>query len=220
MNRFGYSLNKHIKKNLPMKKHLVISFFFLLLLVQGKAQTALSAAFAKSYGHEAKGNYPEAINVLKEVYERSSYETNLRLGWLYYKAAMHKESLGYYKVAVSLMPYAIEAKLGCTYPAAALGNTAELILQYDQVLGIDPQNATANYWRGMIHYEKKEYPQAFKYFGKLVNLYPFGHDGLLMFAWTNLRLGKVREAQVLFHKVLLVEPSDKSALEGLEFMNK
>lgn len=202
-----------------MKKYLVISLFFLLLL-PGKAQTTLPEAFAKSYGHEAKLNYPEAIKALKEVYSRSSYETNLRMGWLYYKAAMHKESLGYYKIAASLMPYAIEAKLGCTYPAAALGNTAELISQYDQVLDIDPQNTTANYWRGMIHYEKKEYPQAFKHFEKLVNLYPFGHDGLLMFAWTNLRMGKTREALVLFHKVLLIDPSDKSALEGLEFMNK
>jgi len=203
-----------------MKKYQMISLFFLLLLLQGKAQTALSAAFARSYGHEAKLNYPEAINVLKEVYDRSSYETNLRLGWLYYKSAMHKESLGYYKIAASLMPYAIEAKLGCTYPAAALGNTAELISQYDQVLNIDPQNTTANYWRGMIHYDKKEYAQAFKYFERLVNLYPFGHDGLLMFAWTNLRLGKTREALVLFNKVLLVDPADKSALEGLELMNK
>lgn len=203
-----------------MKKYQMISLFFLLLLLQGKAQNALSAAFARSYGHEAKLNYPEAINVLKEVYDRSSYETNLRLGWLYYKSAMHKESLGYYKIAASLMPYAIEAKLGCTYPAAALGNTAELISQYDQVLNIDPQNTTANYWRGMIHYDKKEYAQAFKYFERLVNLYPFGHDGLLMFAWTNLRLGKTREALVLFSKVLLVDPTDKSALEGLELMNK
>lgn len=203
-----------------MKKHLVISLFLLLLLLPGKAQTALPAAFAKSYAHEAKLNYPEAISALKEVYDRSSYEINLRMGWLYYKAAMHKESMGYYKIAASLMPYAVEAKLGCTYPAAALGNTAELISQYNQVLDIDPQNTTANYWRGMIHYEKKEYPQAFKYFEKLVNLYPFGHDGLLMFAWTNLRMGKTREALVLFNKVLLSNPSDKSALEGLEFMNK
>lgn len=203
-----------------MKKHLVSCLVFLLVLASGKAQTALTTAFSKSYAHEAKLNYPEAIHVLKESYDRSSYETNLRLGWLHYKAGMHKESMAHYKIAAALMPYAIEAKLGCTWPAAALGNTAELILQYDQVLGIDPQNTTANYWRGMIHYEKKEYALAFKRFEKLVNLYPFGHDGLLMFAWTNLRLGKTREALVLFNKVLLLDPSDKSALEGLEFMNK
>jgi tetratricopeptide (TPR) repeat protein len=202
-----------------MKKYIIITVL-VLLFRPAKAQTALSAAFAKSYAFEAKFSYAEAINALKEVYDKSSYETNLRLGWLYYKAGMHKESLSYYKIATVLMPYAVEAKLGCTYPAAAAGNKAELIEQYDQVLVIDPQNATANYWRGMIHYENKEYGLAFKRFEKLVNLYPFGHDGLLMFAWTNLRLGKNREAIVLFNKVLLIDPSDKSALEGLEIMNK
>jgi hypothetical protein len=36
-----------------------------------------------------------------------------------------------------------------------------------------------------------------------------------MLAWTNLQLGKSREARVLFNKVLLYSPGDKSALEGM-----
>jgi len=39
-----------------------------------------------------------------------------------------------------------------------------------------------------------------------------------MFAWTNLKLGKTREAQVLFNKVLMLSPDDKSALEGLSLI--
>lgn len=199
-------------------KHLVILFMLLCLVVP--AQTTLQSAFTKSYAAEGRQNYAEAIAVLKDVYDRSSYELNLRLGWLHYKAGLYKESMNYYKVAIALMPYAIEARLGCTYPAAALENTTELIAQYDQVLAIDPQNISANYWRGMISYNRKEYAACFKYFEKIVNLRPFDHDGLLMFAWTNLRLGKAREAAVLFNKVLLTAPADKSALEGLEILNK
>lgn len=201
-----------------MKTYLLIAVLFIGMRVN--AQNTLSAAFAKSYACEAKPNYTEAIGAIKEVYDRSSYEVNLRMGWLHYKAGLYKESLAYYKIATALMPYAIEAKLGCVYPAAALGSTSELIAQYDQILAIDPQNTTAHYWRGMIHYEKKEYAMAYKHFEKIVNLYPFGHDALLMFAWTNFRLGKMREAAVLFNKVLLIFPTDKSALEGLELMNK
>lgn len=200
-----------------------ITFIFLFILSFASAtqgQNTLAAAFAKSYEHEARQNYTEAIRELKDLYDASSYETNLRLGWLHYKAGLHKESLTYYKAAIAQMPYAIEARLGCSYPLAALGNTDELALQYDKVLDIDPQNVKANYWRGMIHYNKKEYAQAFKHFEKLVNLYPFEHDGLLMFAWTSLKMGKTREAAVLFNKVLLSYPSDKSALEGLEIINK
>ncbi len=32
---------------------------------------------------------------------------------------------------------------------------------------------------------------------------------------TNLKLGKFREAEVLFNKVLMNKPNDKSAIEGL-----
>lgn len=203
-----------------MKQNTFIVLFLLFLSPVMQGQNALAAAFAKSYDQEARQNYTEAIRELKDLYDASSYEINLRLGWLHYKAGLYKESVTYYKAAIAQMPYAIEARLGCSYPLAALGNTDELALQYDKVLEIDPQNVKANYWRGMIHYNKKEYAQAFKHFEKLVNLYPFEHDGLLMFAWTNLKMGKMREAAVLFNKVLLLYPSDKSALEGLEIINK
>ena len=37
----------------------------------------------------------------------------------------------------------------------------------------------------------------------------------ILYAWTEFKLGKLREAQVLFNKVLLMRPKDTSALEGL-----
>ena len=37
-----------------------------------------------------------------------------------------------------------------------------------------------------------------------------------MFGWTNFRLGKLREAKVLFQKTLLYNPYDESAKLGLE----
>ena len=39
-----------------------------------------------------------------------------------------------------------------------------------------------------------------------------------MFAWTNLQLGKSREAKILFKKVLLLSPGDQSATTGLELI--
>lgn len=74
------------------------------------------------------------------------------------------------------------------------------------------------YRLGMVHYNRKEWLQAIRHFQKVVDLYPFDYDGLLMLAWTNLQLGKTREAKVLFNKVLLYSPGDKSALEGLELL--
>jgi len=193
-----------------------ISTLLICTLSTSWAQTdKTTAAFTTSYEKEYKKEYAAALASMKEVYDTKSYELNLRMGWLSYEAGQNKESMGYYQLATDLMPYAIEAKLGMTYPAYALGNTTLLLSQYEKILAIDPQNTTANYKLGLIYYDKKDYAAANKYFEKVVNLYPFTYDALLMYAWTNYRLGKNREAKVLFTKVLWLYPTDKSALEGV-----
>jgi tetratricopeptide (TPR) repeat protein len=183
------------------------------------AQTDKTAtAFSSSYDKETKKDYTSAIAAIQGVYDAKSYEINLRLGWLYYEAGQYKESIGSYKIAIDLMPYSIEAKLGYVYPAAALGNMDDVANQYTAILAIDPQNTTANYRMGYIYYDKKDYATAYKYFEKVVNLYPFSYDGLLMYAWTNYQMGKTREAKILFEKVIWLSPGDKSATEGVSLI--
>jgi len=59
------------------------------------------------------------------------------------------------------------------------------------------------------------YLEADQYFKTITGIYPFEHDGLLMYAWTNLQLGKMKEVKILFNKILLYNPNDESAIEGL-----
>jgi tetratricopeptide (TPR) repeat protein len=177
---------------------IVVMILFASSSITKAQDNPIADAFTQSYYFEKVSNYPAAIAALKKVYSKSSYEINLRLGWLTYSAASHQESIKYYQKCIDLMPVSIESRLGIVYPAAALGNMTQVIDEYSKVLEIDPQNTVANYKLGYIHYEKKDYQTAVKYFEKVVNLYPFDYDGLLMFAWTNYRLGKTREAKVLF----------------------
>ena len=116
------------------------------------------------------------------------------------------------------MPYSIEAKFGLINPTAALGNWNIVIKTYEKILQLDPMNSTANYRLGSIYYGKKDYNNAYKYYEKVANSYPFDYDGTLMFAWTNYFLGKTREAKILFNKVLLISPNDESAIEGLSLI--
>ena len=175
----------------------------------------IAEAFSQSYQYEYKADYSKAISAVKGVYSDKSYEINLRLGWLHYGSGLFTESQAYYQKAIDLMPYSIEARLGYVYPASALGNWEQVVTQYKKILETDPQNSTANYRLGNIYYGKKDYQTSYKHFEKVVNLFPFGYDALIMFAWTNYFLGKTKEAKVLFNKVLLVSPADQSALEGL-----
>lgn len=188
--------------------------------IHTKAQdsSSLSTAFSTSYTYENKGEHSKAIESLKKVYDESSYEINLRLGWLNYQLGLFTESIAYYNKAISLMPLSIEARLGFVLPASSQGNWEQVITRYNEILKLDPNHYTVNYRMGMIYYGRKDYQTAFRYFERIANLYPFDYDALLMLGWTNFQLGKLREAKVLFQKALLNRPDDTSAKEGLSLI--
>ena len=193
---------------------------FVFLLVVNTAfsqanQPALEAAFSKSYVFEKNSDFSASMDALKKVYDESSYEMNLRLGWLNYNAGLFDESVIFYGRAQKLKPYSEEARFGLILPLAALGKWNEVIKTYDEILAVSPNNTVALYRLGLVYYGRKDYNKANTLFKKVVDLYPFGYDGLLMLGWTSYFLGNSNQAKVLFNKVNLYNPGDKSAKEGL-----
>ncbi|WP_299525811.1 tetratricopeptide repeat protein [uncultured Lutibacter sp.] len=206
-----------------LRKIGIIGVFIFLVKPVAFAQvnfSNLQEAFSKSYTLEAQGNYKLAADEIKAFYEESSYETNLRLGWLNYMAGSFNESIAFYKKAMELMPYADEPKFGYNFPLSALGRWNEVITMYNQILENSPHNTKAMYYLGTIYYNRSQFDKAIALFKQIIDLYPFDYDGLLMYGWTNLQLGKKKEAKVLFQKVLLNKPNDTSAIEGLALASK
>jgi tetratricopeptide (TPR) repeat protein len=201
-------------------KRLALStiFIFSVLILMAQDYNKLTAVFSDSYAKEKSGKYGEAASALKSYYDANSYEINLRLGWLTYLQGQFTESMSYYNKAIDLMPYAIEPRLGLVLPASSLGNWDMVINQYNKILSIDPNNTVTLYRLGLIFYDKKDFKQAYQHFEKVVNLYPFDYQSVLMLAWTNFKLGKIREAKILFNKALLYSPDDISAKEGLSLI--
>ena len=167
---------------------------------------------------EKKKDYQAAIDAINPVYNSNQYEANMCMGWLNYLAGQNSKSANYYEAAVKQMPDAIEPKLGYMYPTYALGNMDVLVENYKKILAQDPQNSTAIHNLASVYYYKKDYKNALIYWEKYYALYPFEYDAMLYLGWTNLKLEKKVEAKILFEKVLLNQPADKSALEGLEFL--
>jgi tetratricopeptide (TPR) repeat protein len=186
------------------------------LNVECQEFNAIQEAFTKSYSLENDKKYSEAAESLLKVYIASSYELNLRLGWLTYLTGEFTKSLDYYQKAIDLQPYAIEPKFGYIMPASMAGNWSQVEEQYKKILVIDPMNTKANYWLGMIYYNREQYQDAMKCFEKVVNLYPYDYDATIMFAWSNLKVQNLREAKALFQKALIIRPGDSSAQEGLD----
>lgn len=181
-------------------------------------QQVLEATFSKSYELEKKGDFSAAMDELKSIYDNSSYEINLRLGWLNYNAGLFDEAVIFYTIAQKLKPYSEEARFGLILPLSALGKWNEVISLYNKILEINPNNTVALYRLGLVYYGRKEHNKAQVLFKKVVDLYPFNYDGLLMLAWTSYFQGNYNEAKVLFNKVKLINPTDASAIEGLELM--
>jgi tetratricopeptide (TPR) repeat protein len=200
-----------------MKKLIIIMALtaFMSYLSSGQDFNKEMEAFTRSYSYEKEGKYTEAVKEIRNVYDENSYEANIRMGWLTYNAGSYLESVSYYEKAINLKPFALEPRFGIISPASATGNWTLVETQYTKILSVDPMNTKANYWTGMIFYNREQYDLAVKYFEKVANLYPFDYDSTIMYAWTNFKLNNLREAKVLFQKALLIRPGDESALQGL-----
>lgn len=201
-----------------LKKLLVIVAVAVAFQGFSQAEKSKQEIFKKSYTLETNGDYSDAIAEIKAIYDEDSYEINLRLGWLTYLSGNFTESLPYYRKCVQLKPLSIEARLGIVLPLSSVGNWSEVESHYRQILETDPANSLVNYRMGLLHYGREDFQNASKYFELVVNHYPFDYDGVIMLAWTNFKLGKFREAQVLFNKALLIHPDDESAQEGLSLV--
>ncbi len=197
------------------------TFITLLLLtfsITISAQTIKEQqeAFAASYKNEEARKYPLAIVDIEKIYIESSYEINVRLGWLSYLQGDYLSSIKYYKIALEILPYSIQAKFGYILPLAAMGNWNKVISMYKEVLKTDPQNSYANFKLGVIYYERAEYPIAKQHAEKVANMYPYDNDSVVLLAWINLKMEDYRKAEILFNKSLLISPQNASALEGIK----
>lgn len=199
---------------------LMISLVFAtgMLHMSAQSQSVRQSSFYKSYEYEKSSNYLSAIKELSAIYKPEDYFVNIRMGWLYYLQKQYAESIKFYEKAITLKPYAIEAKFGLIKPLSATENWEKVKNQYIQILKIDPQNTVASYWLGVIYYNRKDYQNAVKLFEKVVNLYPLDYDSVIMLAWTKLYLGKTAEAKLMFNHALVLRANDNSALNGLKLI--
>lgn len=204
-----------------LRKYLIATALFLIAVPMfGQNITELQTAFSKSYIAENQANYTLAISEMRPIYQADDYISNIRLGWLNYLAKQYNESIGYYKKAIALKPYAIEARLGCVKPLSAVENWEKVKEQYLEILKVDPLNTTANYWLGVIYYNRKDYQSATSLFEKVVNLYPLDYDSVIMLAWAKLYNNSHNDAKLLFQHALIIRPNDSSAQNGLQLTSK
>ena len=119
------------------KKSIAIIITFVSFNTIAQSNKPLTAIFKQSYEYEATKNYEAAVNVINSLYSETSYEINLRLGWLYYLSGKLKESITYYQKASTIMPVATEPLWGIINSLVKLENWNEVEKTYISILKID-----------------------------------------------------------------------------------
>jgi tetratricopeptide (TPR) repeat protein len=195
-----------------------IAVFFLLRFAVAAQDTTIVNAFSSSYKLEKESDFSGAIIALNDVYDSTSYEMNLRMGWLHYEAGFYDRSLRFYNKAINTALASEEARLGQVLPATALVKTDLLIDNYKKILEINPANTTVSYSLGLIYYNLAKYNEASTQFNRVLQLYPFSYNALLMSGWCYYRLGNKKEAKEMFVKTTLLSPGDKSAKDGIALL--
>lgn len=165
------------------------------------------AAFSSSYEKEYTYDYDNAIKALEKVYIESSYEMNLRLGWLYYLKTDHTKSISFYKKALIQNPNSIELKLMIVNPLSYLGNWDDIVTIYESILKSDDKNYTVNYRLGLIWYNRKKSAQALIYIKKIQPLYPFDYELNLLAGKINIALGNITDAKNALQQAILYNPT-------------
>jgi len=193
-------------------KQLQLSLMLTFIVAYSFGQTNISKAFSESYPHEYNKDYTKAITAMDKVYIASSYEINLRLGWLTYLNGDYLKSQTYYKNAIKLMPNSIEAKLGYAYPTGALENWEDIIKLYNAILSIDVNNYTVNTRMAQIYYSRKDFNKAKSFAEKINKQYPFDYAMNLLLGKVNISLGNLTLAKPHLNKALLYNPSSAEVL--------
>lgn len=203
-----------------LKFKVVVLFLFVASSLYSQTSLERQTAFNKSLVLEQDKKYSEAINTLLSIYKADDYAINLRLGWLAYKDEKFIESENYYQRATGLMPYAVEPMLGMINAKSGLNKWDDVEGIYKAILKKMPTNTYVAYNLGLLYYNTGKFILALEQLKMVVNLYPTDYDSVLLYAWINLKMGKAREAKILFNNVLLLYPGDASASEGLQLLNK
>jgi len=200
-----------------MKKNFLIAILiFCSTFSFSQTTEEITTAFTNSYTYEYNSDYTKAIESMTAVYSATSYEINLRIGWLYYCNADYAKSQTYYKKAIALQTSSVEALFGYVYPTAALESWDELLKTYLQIITIDSKNSVANYRVAIMYYYKLDYTTALTYIKKVIEMYPFDYDANVLAAQIYVSKGEITSAKKHYLIALHYNPTSTEVIDALK----
>jgi tetratricopeptide (TPR) repeat protein len=145
-----------------------------MLLSYFSLASDIKVQYLKSYNYEKMQKYTEAIKVLAPLYEKyaNGYNLNLRLGWLFFLNKNYQNSSNYYKKAILINAYSIEAKLGLLKIYLYTEDYDKAQILSSKILKQDFYNYYANYYAIQVFLSTQKYGIAKIHIEKMLSIYP------------------------------------------------
>jgi tetratricopeptide (TPR) repeat protein len=153
--------------------------------------------------------YTEAIKVLAPLYQKyaNGYNLNLRLGWLFFLNKNYQNSNNYYKKAIRIKPYSIEAKLGLLKIYLYTEDYDKAQILSSEILKQDFYNYYANLYAIKMLLLTKKYSIAKKHIEKMLNIYPTDISFLVQLS-VIYKHNKNPLLQELYRDILILDPNN------------
>jgi tetratricopeptide (TPR) repeat protein len=176
-----------------------------------------AAAYRASYQLEASGDFAGALATLAPLSAAGddSYFLLARLAWLRYLTGDFTAAELGYRRAIAARPQAVEPKVGLTLALLAGGNWKALDLACRDALTSSPTDPGLRSRLASAQYNLGRFPDAAVLYRKLIDDYPATLDYQTGYGWALLRMGKRKQADIVFRSVLAVSPDNVNAQQGL-----
>lgn len=205
-------------------RRLLVGFLAVIMavsVVHAEETDMLAAAFKASYTAESAGNLNEAYRQISNAAGvEKNYAGVMRLAYLKGRLGLYEEAAGQYIAAARLAPGAIEPILCQQYQYLMLKDWARLESAAKAGLALDARNYWSQTRLAYASYMQQKYKDAVEQYGRVATLYPLDLDVALMLGWSNALAGNDSAALKCFRQMLLISPDNKSAREGVAYVEK
>ena len=144
------------------------------------------------------------------------YMSQLRAGWLNSQKVESAKAIEAYSAASKLQPTSITPLLGILAVAQATNDPVRIERAAEGLLRAEPTNYKGEMALANVRYAVKDYRRALNSYRRVLKSYPEDNDAASGAAWSACNVGEVKEALVLFSRILSLNPDYPLAQQGFE----
>lgn len=200
-----------------MPKYIIIVMISIAL---GTGLYAQNNTIKDSYNAESRGEYQAALEIVQSLAVSDPDEPfyQIRIAWLLYLSGKYSNALIAYQKAAKMLD-CVDAHTGIINSNLALGNWDQAIAIATEMLKVHQQSPSLLSKIAYAAYMKKDYNTSSRYYGRIVELYPWDMDNRAYYVNNLYLAGKLNEAKAEYAKLKKYSPDSQTVADFAGILN-